>query len=290
MRKKLRKIFLKLPVIGNWLKKKNYVAVVRLNGVIAPDADSVFSRGSLDLENTDPLLESAFSTPDIKAVALVINSPGGTPVQAALIAERIQELSKENKVKTFAFIEDVAASGGYWLACAADEIYAHQGSIVGSIGVISSGFGFDKFIKKHNIERRIYTAGTNKSMLDPFEPEDPKDIKNLKDIQNELHKQFIEWVKSRRGKKLNGSDKKLFNGDIWTGETAKTLGLIDDCQDMKRLMKRKYGKKVRFIEFEESKGFLASIFTSAKHGTSFDYNSLIQSFDRFLIWSRFLNK
>ncbi len=290
MNKKIRKFMLKLPVVGNWMKKKRLVSVVRMNGVIAPNADSMFSRGSLDIETLDPILQNAYSVPDIKAVAVIINSPGGTPVQAALIAERIQELSKENKVKTYTFIEDVAASGGYWLACAADEIYAHKASIVGSIGVISSGFGFDKFIKEHKIERRVYTAGNHKSMLDPFQPEDPEDIKRLTQIQKELHGQFIDWVKTRRGKKLKGSDKKLFNGDIWSGENAEELGLIDGCQEMQQFMKKKFGKDVRFLEFEESKGFLASIFTSTKAFNQLNYFDFIASMDRFFIWNKFLNK
>lgn len=290
MKKKLRKILLKVPFVGARLKKVKNVAVVRLNGVIAPDTGGFFTPGSLDLEGLDPLLESAFTMPDINAVALIINSPGGTPVQAALIAARIQELSKENKVKTYAFIEDVAASGGYWLACAADEIYANRGSIVGSIGVISSGFGFDKFIKEHKIERRVYTAGTNKSMLDPFQPEDPGDIKRLKELQNELHKQFIAWVKEQRGKKLKGTDKKLFNGDIWSGDAAEEIGLIDGCREMKEFMKKKFGKKVKFLEFEESKGFIASLFSSRAPRQRLNEIQIMNALDNNLLWGRFLQK
>jgi signal peptide peptidase SppA len=233
------------------------------------------------------LLEDAYELPEINAVALIINSPGGTPVQAALIANKIRDLSKANKVKTYAFIEDVAASGGYWLACAADEIYVQDASIIGSIGVVSAGFGFDKLIEKHNIERRVYTAGDNKTMLDPFQPEKPADVKRIKAIQKDIHNQFIDWVKLRRGDKLKGSDKKLFNGDVWVGDQAIELGLVDGGAEMQAFMKKKFGKQAKFIHFANYKGMLANLMGTKKN---IEPSEVIETLDTYLNWNRFLNK
>jgi len=180
------------------------VPVVRLSGVIA--SGGLLGRAGLSIETTAPLLARAFAQRGAKAVALTINSPGGSPVQSALIAQRIRLLANEKKLPVIAFVEDVAASGGYWLACAADEIVADAASIVGSIGVISAGFGFKDLIAKIGVERRVHTSGENKSMLDPFRDENPEDIERLKRLQGEIHDGFKDWVRERRGSKLKGEE------------------------------------------------------------------------------------
>lgn len=289
MNRKITKILAQTPILKKLVTKTPRIGVVRLSGVIAPQ-HGAFSRGQIDFESVEPLLEEAFKLPELKAVALVINSPGGTPVQAALIADKTRALAKEHKTRVYAFIEDVAASGGYWLACAGDKIYAQKGSIVGSIGVISAGFGFDQLIKEYGVERRVHTAGKNKDMLDPFMPESPKDIKILKALQKELHAQFIDWVRSRRDQKLPKNDSTLYEGDIWVGEDAVKNGLVDGFAEMKTFLKRKYGKKVKFIELYHSKGFISSIIGLKSKGNPLEINDIIQSMDRFLIWNKFLHK
>ncbi|HYE01243.1 MAG TPA: S49 family peptidase, partial [Alphaproteobacteria bacterium] len=189
------RILPRLPV-GRYRDAPPLVAVVRLSGVIA--APGGLMRAGLNLQSVAGVLERAFKLPRLRAVALAINSPGGSPVQSALIARRIRSLAIEHSVPVFAFCEDVAASGGYWLACAADEIYADAASVVGSIGVVSAGFGLDEFIRRHGIERRIYTAGTSKAILDPFQPEKREDVERLQALQRDIHAQFIQHVKQRR--------------------------------------------------------------------------------------------
>ena len=289
MKKKIGKVASKTPFVKSFFVNRKRVVVLRLTGVLSPNQGGIPNRQNLNFENTESLLEDAFELPEIDAVALVINSPGGTPAQAALIANKIRGLAKENKVKTYAFIEDVAASGGYWLACAADEIYAQDSSIVGSIGVVSAGFGFDKFIDKHGVERRVYTSGDKKMILDPFQPEKQNDIKRLKSIQKDMHSQFINWVKERRGKKLNGTDKKLFNGDIWLGDTAQELGLIDGSAEMKSFMRKKFGKDTKFIQLAPSRGLFASMM-GAKSPLKIEAADITAALDSYLDWNRFLNK
>jgi serine protease SohB len=191
-------------------------------------------------------LERAFTAKDCAAVALVINSPGGSAAQSALIANRIRTLADENKKPVFAYVEDVAASGGYWLACAADEIFADENSIVGSIGVIASSFGFEDAIRRLGVQRRLYTAGARKSLLDPFGPEKAEDVARLKHLQGEIHANFIAWVRKRRGAKLAGDDAALFEGDFWTGTQALTLGLIDAIGEPRSDLRKRYGEKVRY--------------------------------------------
>src|SRR3954467_5948691 len=200
------------------------VPVVRLSGVIGI---STPLKSGLTLANVARPLERAFGMRRAHAVALVINSPGGSPVQSHLIYRRIRELAAENKRPVIAFAEDVAASGGYMIACAADEIVCDPSSIVGSIGVVGATFGFEKAIKKLGVERRVYTAGKNKAMLDPFLPENPEDVKRLKAIQVDIHDQFIALVKASRGKKLKGPESALFSGEYWVGSKAVELGLAD---------------------------------------------------------------
>jgi signal peptide peptidase SppA len=224
------------------LRRGPAVPVVRLSGVIA--AGGLLGSRGLSIESVAPLLARAFGLRGAKAVALAINSPGGSPVQSALIAQRIRLLAAEKKLPVIAFVEDVAASGGYWLACAADEIIADPASIVGSIGVISAGFGFQDLIARHGIERRVHTSGENKSMLDPFRPENPDDIERLKRLQAEIHDGFKDWVRQRRGTRLKGDEAMLFSGEFWTGKRGLEMGLVDGLGELRAMLQARYGAKV----------------------------------------------
>jgi len=204
---------------------RSVVSLVRLHGVITPTTGPV-PRSVINSVSTEKVLERAFERDRLAAVALLVNSPGGSPTQSALVADRIRGLAAEHDVPVLAFCEDVAASGGYWLACAADEIYAHPTSIVGSIGVISQSFGLEGLLQRIGVERRLYTAGDAKSRLDPFLPEKPEDVVWLRGLQDQLHELFREWVVSRRGDRLAGGVE-LFNGEVWTGARAVELGLVD---------------------------------------------------------------
>ena len=217
------------------------VPVVRLTGIIG---FSTPLRPGLTLASVAKPLDRAFAWPNARAVALLINSPGGSAVQSHLIFQRVRQLSAEKERPVFAFVEDVAASGGYMIACAADEIFADPSSIVGSIGVIGASFGFTKLIEKIGIERRIYTAGVNKAMLDPFLPENPEHVARLKAIQEQIHTAFIGLVRSRRGAKLNGADDDLFTGEYWAAEKGLELGLVDRIGDLRSVMRQRYGEKV----------------------------------------------
>ena len=190
-------------------------------------------------------IERAFAPKKQAAVALVVNSPGGSPVQSALIAKRIRDLAAEKKVPVFAFCEDAAASGGYWLACAADEIWADESSILGSIGVVSSGFGAHEFIQRYGIERRLYTAGDKKVLLDPFSPEREDGVAHLKAIQLDIHDAFKAMVRDRRGARLIGPEEELFSGAFWAGRRALELGLIDGIGDLRTVLRGRFGEKVR---------------------------------------------
>jgi len=228
------------------------VAVIRLSGVISSGP-----RGLNDA-TIGPVIERAFRKGKPAAVALAINSPGGSPVQSSLIAARIRRLSAERKVPVFAFVEDVAASGGYWLACAADEILADESSITGSIGVISSGFGAHVLLARQGVERRVHTSGRSKSMLDPFRPEDPEDVERLEGLLGDIHTAFINHVKSRRGAKLK-PEVPLFEGDIWLARRAAELGLIDGIGHLAPVMKQRFGDKTRFRRYGPKRGFFARL-------------------------------
>jgi serine protease SohB len=217
------------------------VPVVRLAGAIGVVTPL---RPGLLLSTVARSLERAFETPRANAVALVINSPGGSPAQSHLIFRRIRQLADEKRIPVLAFVEDVGASGGYMLACAADEIICDQFSIVGSIGVVGGTFGFPKLMEKLGIERRLYTVGDRKVMLDPFLPEKPDDVKRVKAIQQDIHDHFIALVKARRGDKLHGSDKTLFSGEFWTAQKAIELGLADRVGDLRSTLRERYGEKV----------------------------------------------
>lgn len=233
-----------------FLKSGPVVGVIRLQGMIAANA-----RGAaLNDAALAPVIDKAFRKGKPKAIALVVNSPGGSPAQSSLIAARIRRLADEKKIPVFAFVEDVAASGGYWLATAADEIFVDSNSIVGSIGVISASFGFHDFIARYGIERRVHTAGKSKSMLDPFRPENPDDVKRLTELQGVIHEGFIAHVKARRGSRLAEHD--LFTGDIWVGRSAVDMGLADGIGHLVPKMQEHFGDKVRFAVHEQRKPFL----------------------------------
>lgn len=248
----LRSLLARLP-LGRFRPSRPVVAVLRLGGVIGQVGPL---RAGLSLARLAPAIERAFSLPGVKAVALAINSPGGSPVQSSLIARRIRQVAAEKNVPVVAFAEDVAASGGYWLACAADEIYADRSSVLGSIGVIAAGFGFADMIEKIGVERRVYTAGERKSMLDPFKPENPEDVARLKAIQAEIHIGFQAWVRERRGDRLRGAPAELFSGEFWTGPRALELGLIDGLDDLRSAMRRRFGDDVKLRVVGEERSWL----------------------------------
>ena len=236
-------------------KRPWIVPVVRLDGVIGSSGQ--FGGGGLTDSNLAPVLEKAFEMPRAKAVALVINSPGGSPTQSSLIAARIKRLAKENNVQVIAFCEDVAASGGYWLACSADEIFADENSIIGSIGVISASFGFHEFINRQGIERRVYTAGEDKSVLDPFRPEKKGDIEKIKKIQSAIHANFKGYVEESRGAKID--TELVCNGEFWDARKAFDLGLIDGIDHLEPLLKMRFGDKIEFKVVSRKKPLFARL-------------------------------
>lgn len=242
-----------MPVMKRWIpfvKSSPVVSVVRLQGAIGMNG-----RGSLNDTGLAPVLEKAFRKGKPDAVALEINSPGGSPVQSSLIGARLRRLARDCDVPVFAFVEDVAASGGYWLATAADEIFVDDSSIVGSVGVISAGFGLNVLLSRQGIERRVHTAGKSKSMLDPFQPEKPEDVERLNRLLEDLHGNFIGHVKTRRGAKL-AEDPDLFTGEIWIGQSAVNVGLVDGIGHLVPVMKDRFGDKVRFRRYGARKPLL----------------------------------
>ncbi|MDF3060196.1 MAG: family peptidase [Microvirga sp.] len=227
---------------ARWRASHPLVAVLRLSGVIG--AILPFRQG-LSIATLAPTLERAFALRGLTAVALVVNSPGGSAVQSRLIFARIRALAEEKKVPVFTFIEDAGASGGYMLACAGDEIFADPSSVVGSIGVVSAGFGLDRFIERFGIERRLHARGSQKAMLDPFRPERPEDVERLKIIQERIHETFIALVEGRRGSRLKGERESLYSGAVWAGAEALDLGLVDGIGDLRTVMRERFGEKVR---------------------------------------------
>jgi Periplasmic serine proteases (ClpP class) len=234
--------FLKRLMPKKFRKKGMVVPVVRLHGAIMTGGSQF--KPTLSLANVAPMLEKAFSNKETPVVALSINSPGGSPVQSRLIFQRIRALAEEKNKKVLVFVEDVAASGGYMIALAGDEIFADPTSIVGSIGVVSGGFGFPELLRKMGVERRVYTAGENKVILDPFQPEKEGDVEYLKSLQLEIHKVFIDMVKMRRGERL-ADDTTIFSGLFWSGQRGLDLGLIDGLGEMRDVIKRRYGKDAK---------------------------------------------
>src|SRR5215813_851735 len=235
---------------------KVVVPVVRLSGVIGAVTPL---RQGMTLAGVARMLERAFSTKNAKAVALLINSPGGSPVQSRQIYLRIRQLATEKKLPVLVFVEDVAASGGYMIACAGDEIFCDPSSILGSIGVVGGSFGMTELIKKIGIERRLYTAGSHKAMLDPFLPENPDDVERLKSIQREIHAIFIALVKQSRGARLKGTEDVLFTGEYWAGESSVSLGLADGIGDLRSTLRARYGEKVVTPVIAPSSGMLGGL-------------------------------
>lgn len=273
--------------------KGTLIPVVRLTGTIGAVTPL---RQGLTIAACANAIERAFSIKNAPAVAIQINSPGGSPVQSRLIYERIRTLATEKSRKVYAFAEDVAASGGYMLACAADEIYADASSLVGSIGVVSSGFGFTDLINKIGIERRVYTAGENKFQLDPFKPENPDEVSRLKRIQEIVHQDFIALVKQSRGSRIAAAGDSLFTGEFWSGRQALELGLIDGIMDIRTKMRALYGEDVRLKLVPQERGFLRRRIgfgvSDPGMGSGFGFahgfaGDVISALEERAIWARF---
>ena len=264
----------------SFFKKKKIVAHIKLNGVIGNAGK--FKQG-IDFAGQEEIIEKAFTLKKAIIVAITINSPGGSPVQSHLIYKFIRAQAKKNKKKVMVFAEDVAASGGYLIACAGDEIYANSSSIIGSIGVIYSSFGFTELIKKIGVERRVHTAGKNKSSLDPFQEEKLEDIERLKNIQLDLHKDFIKVVEESRGSKLNKNGIELFSGEFWAGSKAKELGLVDGLGNASEILKEKFGHDVVIKKFEKSKGWLSKKLSSSNN----QIDQLTNILEERSIWQRY---
>jgi signal peptide peptidase SppA len=267
------------------------VPVVRLSGVIGAVTPL---RPGMSLAGVARTLERAFATKNAKAVALVINSPGGSPVQSRQIYLRIRQLAAEKKLPVLVFVEDVAASGGYMIACAGDEIFCDPSSILGSIGVVGGSFGFQELIKKVGVERRLYTAGAHKAMLDPFLPENPDDVARVKALQREIHAIFISLVKGSRGARLKGAEDVLFTGEYWAGETSISLGLADAIGDLRSTLKARYGDKVLTPVIAPSTGMLSGLLGRRSAGTLASLEALpglpeemISALETRAIWAKF---
>lgn len=266
------------------------VPVLRFTG---PIGMATPLRAGVSISAMAGAIEKAFSYSKVPSVAVLINSPGGSPVQSSLIFKRIRQLAEEKGKRVYVFCEDIAASGGYYLAIAGDEIYADPSSIVGSIGVISQGFGFDKAIEKLGIERRVYTSGLSKSSLDPFKPENPEDVVRLQAIQRDVHDVFIGIVKERRLGKLRAPDAELFSGAFWSGPKAQELGLIDGIADVRSKMQELHGAEVRLKVVEPAKGGLFSRFKKLTSSSPFDgsglafADDLVSAVEARALWSRY---
>ena len=263
-------------------KKKKIVPHIRLSGIIG--SVGRFKQG-INFAGQQEIIDKAFSIKKALAIAISINSPGGSPVQSHLIYSYIKKLAKKNNKKVLVFAEDVAASGGYLIACAGNEIYANSSSIVGSIGVISASFGFQDAIKKIGVERRVYTAGKNKSTLDPFKEEKEEDIQRLKKIQLELHSDFIKVVEDSRSSKLKkDGNPDLFTGEFWSGSTAKKLGLIDGIGNAEEIIKEKFGEDVVIKKFEKPKSWLNKKLSGASEN---QIDNLLNILEEKSIWQRY---
>jgi len=266
----------------SFFKKKTIIPHVRLTGVIGNAGR--FSKG-MDLAGQKEILKKAFSIKKVKYVAISINSPGGSPVQSHLIYSYIRQLADKKKIKVIIFAEDVAASGGYLISCAGDEIFANSSSIIGSIGVISASFGFKELIKKMGIERRVYTAGKNKSTLDPFVDEKEDDVNRLKSIQLELHADFIKVVETSRGTKIKDPEKNnIFTGEFWTGASALKLGLIDGLGNADQVLKEKFGEEVVIKNFEKPKSWIGRKLSASIDG---QLTNTMNSIEEKSFWQKF---
>ena len=266
----------------SFFKKKKIIPHIRLTGVIG--SAGRFKQG-IDFSGQQEIIKKAFTFKKSKSIAISINSPGGSPVQSHLIHDYIRQLAKKNKKKVIVFAEDVAASGGYLIACAGDEIYANSSSIVGSIGVISASFGFQDAIKKIGVQRRVYTAGKNKSTLDPFKEEKEEDIERIKKLQLELHSDFIEVVKKSRGAKLKDPEKNnTFTGEFWSGTTSMKLGLIDGIGNAEQILREKFGEDIVIKKLEKQKSFIAKKLSSSIDN---QIDSIASVIEERALWQKF---
>tara|TARA_B100000686_G_C16686497_1_gene915109 strand:+ start:96 stop:962 length:867 start_codon:yes stop_codon:yes gene_type:complete len=259
------------------------IGVIRFDGVIGRGEG--ISRTGITLDHYDKTITNLFEDKSLRAVAIVVNSPGGSPVQSELIAARIRELADENGLAVIAFCEDIAASGGYWIACAADEIFASANSIIGSIGVISAGFGFVEFMERFGIERRVYATGKRKGMLDPFQEEKEEDIDRLRELHEDIFKNFKTHVKTSRGDRLKASDEAVFTGDVWTGQQAVEVGLVDGLAELRTEIHRRFGKKTRFRRVDIKRGLLSSL--RGRASERIEPTEFLSALDDWAIWKRF---
>lgn len=277
-----------------WRRRKDapLVSVLRLAGIIGRVGP--VRGGSITLANMEKAIDRAFAPRRLAAVALSVNSPGGSPVQSALIARRIRARADERGVPVLAFAEDVAASGGYWLACAGDEIFADENSIVGSIGVIAAGFGFSDLIARHGVERRVHTAGERKGMLDPFRPENPEEVERLLAVQRDMHESFVSHVRARRGRRLREEEEVLFSGEFWTGRKAIELGLVDGLGDLRGVLRDRFGDRVRIRPVAVRRGLRRRLGLGALDGApamGMDAGAIgseiLAALDEWAMWKRY---
>jgi len=277
-----------------WRRRKDapLVSVLRLSGIVGRVGP--VRGGGIALANMEKAIDRAFAPRRLAAVALSVNSPGGSPVQSALIARRIRDRAEERGVPVLAFAEDVAASGGYWLACAGDEIFADENSIVGSIGVIAAGFGFVDLIARHGIERRVHTAGARKGMLDPFRPENPEEVERLLAVQRDMHESFVSHVRERRGRRLRGEDDVLFSGEFWSGRRAIELGLVDGLGDLRGVLRDRFGEGVRIRSVAARRGLRRRLGFGALDGVSLGGmdagaigTEILAALDEWAMWKRY---
>ncbi len=290
----LRKYLSFLPIKA-FRERRPRVALLHLTGIIG-GFGAPFRQG-LTLAGLEKVIEKAFELDDLQAVALAINSPGGSPVQSELIAKRIRDLATEKDVKVLAFCEDVAASGGYWLAAAGDEIFVQESSIIGSIGVISSGFGFQGLIERFGVERRVYTSGDKKSMLDSFTAEKKEDVERLKALQIEIHENFKTWVRKRRDGRLKGEDDLLFSGEFWAGRKAVELGLADGIGELREVARARFGEKVKIVRVRPRRSWLKEKLSGGSEALMFGSGQsmlpsnwagdLLAAVEERSIWNRF---
>ena len=276
--------FINISPINKFLSiGKPTITVLRLQGIIGKFG----TRAGITLDNITKEIEEAFAPSNLLAVCLIINSPGGSPVQSELISKKILHLSSQKKVPVYSFIEDLAASGGYWLACSGREIYASKSSIIGSIGVITSGFGFVELIKKIGVERRIFTEGSSKSILDPFSNLKDEDVKILNSAQKEIHKNFTEFIKESRKGKLTQSDEFLFNGAFWAGSIALDYGLIDGIDDVYSFIEQNFGTKINIKHIKQKKSFCKKFIGASSSQYLLD---IIHKYEETSMFNRFLGK
>ena len=278
----------KLPgKLAERAERSPVVPVVKLHGPITATPPPV-SRATISAQASDTALTRAFGHDRLAGVVLSINSPGGAPTQSALVADRVRELAADKNVPVVAYCEDVAASGGYWLACAGDEIYAHPTSMVGSVGVVSAGFGLNGLLDRIGVERRVHAAGDRKVRLDPFRAEKDEDVQWLQGMQSQLHDQFTAWVRERRGDKLVGTEEELFSGEVWTGVKAKEFGLVDQLGSLRELVRKRF-PEAHLLPVEPRKPLLARLGVSAPAagGAAESVVSAVEALEHRALWSRF---